>query len=199
MTQVKILVQGYLDNESGGRTCPNVVLIEDGKNKIVVDPGTTKNQKVILDALKKEGLTLKDITYVALTHSHIDHFANIGMFGDKKIIEFFGLWDGGKCLNWPKFTNIKIIKTPGHAYTGLTFLVIIEPSSTSEELGFFHLGGVKKKTIIAICGDVWWKENYSKKDPYASDLIELEKSRKKVLKSADWIIPGHGTIFQVKK
>ena len=34
------------------------------------------------------------------------------------------------------------------------------------------------------------------KDPMAWDQKELEKSRKKVLEIADYIIPGHGKIFR---
>ncbi len=36
-------------------------------------------------------------------------------------------------------------------------------------------------------------------DPYEKDHQKLIESRKKVFKLADWIIPGHGSLFQVKK
>jgi len=75
--------------------------------------------------------------------------------------------------------DIKIIKTPGHSYDALTLLVNT------------------KDGIVAVVGDLWWKENYPQNDPYASDKEKLEESRKKVLEIADYIIPGHGKMFKV--
>lgn len=59
-----------------------------------------------------------------------------------------------------------------------------------------------------MAGDVWWWANDEKqkidkqslllkKDPYAKDKRALLTSRKKLLSSAGWIIPGHGAIFRV--
>ena len=42
------------------------------------------------------------------------------------------------------------------------------------------------------------KKGFPKKDPFAVDLIKLEESRKKVVKMADYIIPGHGGIYRKK-
>lgn len=78
-----------------------------------------------------------------------------------------------------QFTDdIKIIKTPGHSYDGITL--------------FVKTG----RGVIAICGDVFWKENSPKNDPYASDKEKLQESRKRVLEMADYIIPGHGKMFR---
>ena len=63
---------------------------------------------------------------------------------------------------------------------------------------------------IVIAGDLfWWRDNEKqrtdyhslvyKKDPYAKNQTELIASRKKVLKLADYIIPGHGRMFKVNK
>lgn len=52
---------------------------------------------------------------------------------------------------------------------------------------------------IAICGDVLWNEDGPLDDPHASDKKELEESRKKILKLANYIIPGHGPMFKIKK
>jgi len=37
------------------------------------------------------------------------------------------------------------------------------------------------------------------KDPYVKDARALEESREKILNLADYIIPGHGEMFKVKK
>jgi len=105
------------------------------------------------------------------------------MFPDAKTLEYWGIWYENKVEDWKEqFTkNIRIIKTPGHNYDGITLLVKTE------------------KGIVAICGDVFWKENFPEDDPYASDKDKLKESRKKILEIADYIIPGHGKMFKVKK
>jgi len=184
MAEVKILIEGYTSADSGGeKTCATITLIKDGNNKIIVDPGVLENQKMLVDKLKEEGLLVDDINIVFITHSHIDHYRNIGMFSEAKTLEYFGLWDKNTVQDWPEqfSEDIKIIKTPGHNYDGLTFLV-----KTSDG-------------IVAICGDVFWKKNFPEveDDIYATDKEKLKESRKKVLESADWVIPGHAGMYKI--
>ncbi len=187
MAEVKILIQGYTnaDTKDSGeeRTCSTITLIKDGDLVMVVDPGVLEDQQMLVDALKKEGLTIDDVNIVCITHSHIDHYRNIGMFPRAKTLEYWGLWNKNTVDDWQEqFTpDIKIIKTPGHNYDGITLLV-----NTN-------------KGIIAICGDVFWKKNFPENDDYASDPEKLAESRKKILDLADWVIPGHGEMFKVEK
>lgn len=184
MAEVKILIEGYTSADSGQsgeeKTCPTITLVKDKDIVMVVDPGTVDNQQIIINALEKEGLAIGDVNIVCITHSHIDHYRNIGMFPEAKTLEYFGLWDGGSVQDWEEqFTDdIKVVKTPGHNYDAITLFVKTD------------------KGTVAICGDVFWKENLPKNDPYASDLEKLKESRKRVLASADWIIPGHGKMYK---
>ena len=187
MTEVKILVSGYTTADSATegeeKTCATITLVRDKNIVMVCDPGVLDSQQILIDALKKEGLAINDVNYVFITHSHIDHYRNIGMFPNAKTLEYFGIWDGGGVKDWKEnFTeDIKIIKTPGHNYDGLTLLV------------------KTKEGTIAICGNVFWKENYPENDTYASDPKKLQESRQKVLQFADFIIPGHAGMYKVKK
>ena len=184
MAEVKVLVRGYTSSESGDeKTCATISLIKDEKINMIIDPGVLISQQILIDALKKEGLDIKDINYVGLTHSHIDHYRNIGMFPDAKTIEFYGIWDKNTVIDWKEdfSKNIKIIKTPGHSRTGISFLVNT------------------KEGKIAIVGDVFWKENYPEVDEYANDMNELQKSIELIFKLADFIIPGHSDMYKVKK
>lgn len=183
MAQVKILIEGYTSADKPGkkeRTCPTITLVRDGKKIIVVDPGTLANQGTLVGALKKEGLTPDQVNTVFLTHSHIDHFVNIGMFPKAAVVEYYGVWRNNVVEDRPTnlTKDIKILETPGHSFSGLTLLV--------------------KTPIgkIAVCGDVFWKEDYPKKDPYADNPKTLREMRKKLLKIADYIIPGHAGMFQ---
>ncbi len=187
MAEVKILVEGYTtaDTKYAGeeKTCSTITLVIDKDIVMVVDPGVLEDQGILIDKLRQEGLKINDVNIVCITHSHIDHYRNIGMFPTAKTLEYWGLWDKNIVEDWKKqFTkDIKIIKTPGHNYDGISLLVKTEQG------------------IIAIVGDVFWKENFPAEDSYASDKEKLKESRKKILELADWIIPGHGKMYKVKK
>jgi len=65
-----------------------------------------------------------------------------------------------------------------------------------------------EKGIYAVAGDVfWWMENERQEvdinkpdgDPEHMNIQKLIASRRKILEIADWIIPGHGKMFKVKK
>ncbi len=185
--KVEILIKGYYTPEgTRGHACSTVTLIEDKELKIVVDPGTLSDPKILIDALKKRNLSLDEINVVFITHSHIDHYKYVGLFPKAKILEYYGWWQGDfwseteTGSNGIINDNIQIIKTPGHSDDSITLLVKTH------------------KGTVAICGDVFWKKNYQKDDPYASDNLLLKKSRQKLLKIADYIIPGHGNIFKVE-
>lgn len=183
MAEVKVLIEGYNIPGEQEKTRPTITLVKDGKIAIVVDPGVLENQNLLIRTLKKEKISLKQITAVFLTHSHIDHFRNIGMFPDAEVIEYFGSWKNNISEDRKNqiTKDIKIIETPGHNYTSLSLLV-------NTEMG-----------KVAVCGDVFWKENFPKKDPYADNPKKLQESRKKLLKIADYIVPGHAGMFKVKK
>lgn len=189
--EVKVLIEGTTNADSVAetgeeKTRPTISLVREGDFVMIVDPGILENQQILVDALAKEGLTPNDINVVCITHSHLDHYRNIGMFPKAKTLEYFGLWKKESVENWPEqfSPHIQVLKTPGHDYTGITLFV------TTDE------------GVVAICGDVFWKENYPenpKDDVYASNPELLVKSRKLIIEMADWIVPGHAGIYKVKK
>jgi len=188
MAEVKVLIPGYTsaDSVEAGaeeKTCATITLVRDNDIVMVVDPGVLESQQILIDALEKEGLSVNDVNIVCITHSHIDHYRNIGMFPEAKTLEFYGLWDKNTVEDWnEQFSkDIKIIKTPGHNKTSITLLVKTDNGT------------------IAICGDVFWKENLPEEDEYADEPKKLKESRKKVIELADYIIPGHADIYKVKK
>ena len=188
MDKVKVLIEGYTTvgpvvSDEEEKTCSTVTLIRDEDVIMVVDPGALEDQKILVDKLKEEGLSVDDVNVVCITHSHMDHYRNIGMFPRAKGLDYWGFWDRDTVKDWKEqFTeNIQIIKTPGHNYDAITLLVKTD------------------KGIIAVCGDVFWAEDLPEDDPYASDKEKLKESRRKVLEVADWIIPGHAGMYKVKK
>jgi len=196
MSKVKILIQGYA-REKGGEefASSTAILIKDSNLNIIVDPGM--DRKLLLSALNKENLSLDQIDYVILTHTHLDHSLLAGIFENAKILDNNDIYSfngnigehKGKVPN----TDIEIIKTPGHDQFHCSVLV------KTEDLG---------KVIIA--GDVfWWADKEEQKtdkqsllehkDPYVKNLKSLKESREKILDIADYIIPGHGKMFRSNK
>lgn len=180
---VKVLVEGCLASDSDGRTCPTVSLVQDKNLNIVVDPGTVSDFDLIIKALAKNDLKVSDINLVFLTHCHFDHFYNVAMFKQAEVLDYWGIWKNNLIRENPGWLgeNISIINTPGHSYDSQTMLVKTDSG------------------LVAICGDVYWKKDWPVIDEYASKLNELAESRKKILEVADFIIPGHGPIYSLKK
>lgn len=181
----QILLKGYYTlDETAGRVCSTVTLVQDKDLNIIVDPGTLSSPQVLFQALKKRNLTLDDINVVFITHSHLDHFKNAGLFTRARILDYWGWWEGD---SWSKASavingNIQVLNTPGHSYDSITLQV-----KTGEG-------------VIAICGDVFWDKDfpeYPQDDPYVQDAALLGESRKKLVAAADYIIPGHGDRFHV--
>jgi len=189
--EVKVLVEGVTNADSvfetgEEHTRPTISLVRDGDLVMVVDPGVLENQQVLVDALQKENLTVDDVNVVCITHSHLDHYRNIGMFPNAKSLDYYGMWDKTTIVAWSEniTPNIKVLHTPGHDYTSITLFVTTEDG------------------VVAICGDVFWKENYPRDtygDVFASNPERLKESREMVLRMSDWIVPGHGPIYKNDK
>ncbi len=196
MAKLEILIPGYAREEKGGEYASSTTtLIQDKGLNIVVDPGMNRNK--LLASLKRAGLSLSDIDFVFLTHMHSDHSLLTGIFESAKVVDDSSIysWDGriedhdGKIPG----TEIKIIKTPGHDIFQGTLLV-----------------DTKDYGKVAIASDVFfWTDNevqkidraslLAKKDPYVKNEKQLRQSRSKILKVADYVVPGHGKIFKVEK
>jgi len=191
LAKVKILLTGYFEwvGENKCRASSTVTLIQDRRKNILVDTGTSSNQKKLIKALSELQLEPKDIDYVVITHSHTDHLENLGLFSQAQSINVFEiktgdvfqisleiLQKGEKQLT----KNVRLISTPGHTPECVTVIVETE------------------KGIIAIAGDLFVKKQ-TEKGVFVENKKMWQQSREKILKLADYIIPGHGPMFKVKK
>ena len=192
MPSIKILIEGYAKKVNNDEyASSSVTLIRDNNLNILVDTGM--NRKLLIDALKKEKLSPADINYVVLTHPHLDHCLLAGIFENAQIMDDGSIYSfDGKILkhqNKIPDTDIEIISTPGHDQSHCIVLV------NTNEYG-----------KVAISSDLfWWPDDQEQKtdkesllnldDPYSQNREELQKSREKILKIADYIIPGHGKPF----
>jgi glyoxylase-like metal-dependent hydrolase (beta-lactamase superfamily II) len=193
MAEVKVLIEGYArESEGGFLASSSVSLIRDNDENIIVDPGI--NRPLLLEKMESEGLALADIDFVVLTHYHPDHallasiFENAAILDNTTIFENDCESDHGGVVPG---TAVKIISAPGHAHEHCVVLAETE------------------KGKIVIAGDVfWWSDDeemrpgdidslLNRKDPYAKDEKVLMESRRKILEIADYIVPGHGKMFEV--
>jgi len=195
MAELKVLIEGYAKKlKKGWVASSTACLITTENKKIVTDPGC--NRKKLIEALAKEGLTTDDIDYVFLSHCHPDHILLAGIFENAKFITFDTnlMYDKDLMLEFDKHAlgkDIEIIETPGHVLEHLS-LIINTPNGK-----------------IAVAGDViWWVDgekqvfDINQKDHSQAkgmDMDKLIESRKRILEIADYIIPGHGKMFKVKK
>lgn len=189
--KVKILLKGYFKwigkFKAQFKASSTVSLIQDGKVNILVDTGNEEVEKDLLRALKKEGLKADDIDFLIITHHHPDHVGNKHLFKKAIKTDYLTSYKKGSFLvDFDIVTkgkniiteNVSVIQTPGHSLDGATVLVNTD------------------KGIIAICGDLFVTKQ---KDInlVIANRREYNKSKKKVLKKADYVIPGHGGMFKV--
>jgi glyoxylase-like metal-dependent hydrolase (beta-lactamase superfamily II) len=202
MAEVRVLVEGVhkpLENGLVKIGCTTTLIKSD--QNIVVDPGSFVNRNMLIAALKNEGLKPEGIEIVILTHLHIDHSLNTGLFPNAKVFMRFrgetvypgqfqkiseGYLRRFDVLNEPIAENVKIIETPGHTSDSITVLV-----ETAEG-------------VVAITGDAIGGEDQmdlaKKPDPNIFyDIEKFDISRNKIIEIADYIIPGHGGMFKVNK
>lgn len=192
MAEIKVLIEGVHESAEKLRASSTVTLIRSNKN-IIVDTGSFQDEKKIIDALAREKLKPKDIDIVILTHLHIDHTRNTNIFLNAELFvkhsDLGTKWDINEITverveldNLKIADDVKIILTPGHFP--------------------FHASVVVKTKdgIVVVAGDAIAKKESLGKIPYPQwNDKEYLKSQKKILKLADYIIPGHGKMFKVKK
>jgi len=195
MNKVKILIKGYAKKtKTGWLASSTTTLIEDNGKKIIVDPGI--NKELLFKKLQEEGLSPDDINIVFMTHYHPDHVFLASVFEKAKVFDGDTIYENDQEGSYEKKipgTNLEVIPTPGHAHEHASLLIKT----------------VKGNVVIA--GDVfWWTDDeeqktgniealINKEDPFTKDFQALRESRKKILEIADWVIPGHGKMFKVKK
>jgi glyoxylase-like metal-dependent hydrolase (beta-lactamase superfamily II) len=184
MATVDVLVPGHVDEETRGDIVhPTISLVLADGVVMVVDPGILSGQDLLIDALAARGLTPAEVTHVFVTHHHIDHTRNIGMFPAATVIDtdstYAGnLWAEHSGDGFALTPEITVIQTPGHSAECASLVV-----QTSEG-------------IVVLTHAWWFADMTPAEDPLAVDQGQLEKSRARILEIADIVIPGHGAPFK---
>lgn len=192
--QIKIIKPGILVRNNLGailHASSTVTFISDGSHNIIVDTGLPGEGKDIISELSNLGLKITDIDLVINTHLHGDHIGNNALFSNAKFIahemEMPARLNNVKVItgNFQVNENIKIIETPGHT-----------PGSISVVLNSPEIS----KTYVVSGDALPIKDNYIQWVPPGINFnpkIALA-SMKKIVDIADFVIPGHDAMFEIK-
>ena len=197
-SQIDVIQQGYSRWEirptkmfaNGTST-----LVRSGQLNVIVDTLGPWDKHVIGDRLKCFNLTPDDINYVICTHSHPDHIGNLNLFTNckhivghhvyKHDIYEFDLFDKNGQIQLSN--DIKVISTPGHTMDDISLIV----------------NNVDKLGTVGVVGDLFECENDLQdcniwKEAGSENPDMQEKNRNMILKTVNYIVPGHGSMFNVK-
>lgn len=192
--EVKILKVGYAKwvGPTQQRADGTITLIKGPKN-IIVDTGGPWDKKTILETLKKNEVNPQDVSFVVCTHGHSDHTGNNNLFINATFIVSYDVCKGD-LYTFHDFAHgqpyrindkIEVVPTPGHTKQDIS-VILKTPNG-----------------VVAIVGDLFESENDLEQEglwrSFSEFPDEQESNRKKILELADFIVPGHGDIFGVKK
>lgn len=187
---VRVLKPGYTVQVGPAQLrADGTITLVTGRINILVDTGGPWNKDFLLSALESLGISPQDISFVVCTHGHSDHTGNINLFPDAVLISSHDICKGDLYTihdfsePYVIYEGIEVITTPGHTRQDVSVIVRTESG------------------VVAITGDLF--ENKADLDDESlwktmSELPEEQQaSRGRILKLADFIIPGHGDIFPV--
>ncbi|MDA8261320.1 MAG: MBL fold metallo-hydrolase [Actinomycetota bacterium] len=160
----------------------SVSLVIDGDSVVVIDPGMVHAKGELISELAARGLSPEQVTDVVVTHLHLDHTMNVGIFPNATVHDFMAsykddVWTDHDLDRFRVAPNVYAIATPGHTREDISIVVISEAG-------------------MVVCTHAWWTRNGPRLDPYAFDQEVLEDSRARVLAiGPSLIVPGHGAPF----
>jgi glyoxylase-like metal-dependent hydrolase (beta-lactamase superfamily II) len=172
-----IVCEGYA--EPG--VASTIALVQDGSQKIVVDPGMVRHPRRIVDRLGRLGVKPLEVTDVILSHHHPDHTLNAGLFPKARVHDHWAIYRGDQWVSRPAegfqvSPSVRLLATPGHTREDITTVA----GTAAGFVAFTHL---------------WWFRKGPREDPLGVDRRRLHQGRRRVLAFASWIVPGHGPAF----
>ncbi|XP_032680786.1 metallo-beta-lactamase domain-containing protein 1 [Odontomachus brunneus] len=197
MCEVIVLFNGYSKqlNETTMDSNCTCTLIK-GPKLIIVDTMTAWDREKILDALAQHNISPIDIDYVVCTHGHSDHIGNNNLFTNAEHIVGYCVHRGTMFFDkniinedYELCPGVKIVYTPGH--TGEDVTVLVETMKNGEKICFAITGDLFEKEEDILSPHIW-------KSMGTSEFLKTQyRMRKHIINLADYIIPGHGPMFQV--
>lgn len=181
----------------------NLTLIKTPEGPIMFDVGHTVNRQGLVAGLKARGLTPADVPRVFLSHLHVDHVMNIGIFPySTKVyvsrIEWEYAADPHPEDPWVPWLireqlqkyDLQLIEGEGELVPGVRYFPVPGHTPGSMALDF----DVKDKGRVVLAGDAlkFPREMLQQGADHAFDSHEnASASIRLMLSMADRIVPGH--------
>ncbi|XP_046547469.1 metallo-beta-lactamase domain-containing protein 1-like isoform X2 [Haliotis rubra] len=193
MYEVIVLKEGYSVKDGPGhqKACGSITLLR-GAHTILVDTGNPWDKDLIIEGLHEHSLLPEHIEYVVCTNGHTDKVGNLNLFPgalhivsyDVSVKDRFLLHQFGEGIPYEIDEHVEVVPTPGH--TGSDVSVIVKNTA----LGTVAVTGDLFERFEDLDQPHLWQENSEQPE-------QQEQSRIAVLRQADYIVPGHGPMFQV--
>jgi len=174
-----VLHDGYARDDGVAST---VVLVLDGDQVVVVDPGMVADRRLILEPLTRAGVAPQDVTDVVVSHHHPDHTWHVGLFPRARLHDVWAVYQGDQWDDQPAegrrvSPSVLLAETPGHTPQDVSTLVTTPQG-------------------LVVCTHLWWHADGPAEDPRATDLAALHAGRERVLGLEPvTVVPGHGPAF----
>jgi len=184
MAEVDVLVTGYVrEGTEGDLVEPTISLVRSADVRMVVDPGILRDPSALVSALAERGLEPADITHVFVTHHHIDHTRNVGLFPTATVVDVDSVyagdvWGGHAGDGHEIAAGVRVIATPGHSPECASLVVETDDG------------------VVVLTHAWWFTDRTPEVDPLATDQEQLAASRARILALADLVVPGHGAPFR---
>ncbi|XP_046342146.2 metallo-beta-lactamase domain-containing protein 1-like isoform X2 [Haliotis rufescens] len=193
MYEVIVLKEGYSITDGPGhqKACGSITLLR-GEHTILVDTGNPWDKDLIVEGLHEHSLLPEHIEYVVCTNGHTDKVGNLNLFPqalhivsfDVSVRDCFLLHKFGEGIPYEIDEHVEVVPTPGH--TGSDVSVIVKNTA----LGTVAVTGDLFERFEDLDQPHLWQDNSEQPE-------QQEQSRIAVLRRADYIVPGHGPMFQV--
>ncbi|GFO48912.1 metallo-beta-lactamase domain-containing protein 1 [Plakobranchus ocellatus] len=194
MYDVIIIKEGYCRPEAHGtmRASGSVTLLKGHQKNILVDVGSPCDKEEILQGLQKLNVRPDDIHYVVCTHGHPDHVGNVNLFPKAVLImgyniqlgDQYYMHDFKRGIPYEIDEEIEVWPTPGHTCEDVS--VVAKKTNLGTVVA---AGDLFECEADLDCPSLWQEQSHN---PH-----QQERSRLEVLRTADFIVPGHGPMFQV--
>ncbi|KAL3846789.1 hypothetical protein ACJMK2_017746 [Sinanodonta woodiana] len=193
MYEVIVIKEGYSISEGPGqqKACGTITLVK-GPHNIIVDTGNPWDRDLILEGLASLDLTPADVDYVIGTSGNMDKLGNLNLFtratyivsGEVSHGDSYKCHGFGQGIPYEIDEFVEVTPTPGH--TGSDVSVIVKKTSK----GTVAITGDLFECLDDLDNPILWQRN--------SEHPELQQqNRIEILHLADFVIPGHGPMFQV--
>uniref|UniRef100_A0A1I7TG63 Lactamase_B domain-containing protein n=1 Tax=Caenorhabditis tropicalis TaxID=1561998 RepID=A0A1I7TG63_9PELO len=195
MAECHVIIQGRPNDDPLGAT-GTVGLIIDGTTVILIDAGDPWNGSEILEKLQSFPCT---VNHVVVTHGHLDHCANLGMFPNATIIMD---WDiGRRSKENPKRAEYSVIPQWPFRISDNCEIMNLSGHTASDTIAIVQ--NCKNKIYVVYAGDlIEDSQDLTKFEDLQLELLnseeenELLSSQEFIFGAGDIIIPGHGIQFK---